>query len=108
MNEDYFVLLGCVGFVLAAQNSKGKAKGEYMFLHKSCGLLSFGLIGPRIVARLLSKAPPSLPGSAIEVFAAKSSHTILYWLMLSMGGSGVAMGYYGGKGLPFFYTTLPG
>jgi cytochrome b561 len=22
--------------------------------------------------------------------------------------SGIAMGYYGGKGLPFFYTTIPG
>ncbi|KAJ1466991.1 hypothetical protein T484DRAFT_1860109, partial [Baffinella frigidus] len=22
--------------------------------------------------------------------------------------SGIAMGYYGGKGLPFFWTTLPG
>lgn len=33
-----------------------------MFLHKSCGLLSFGLVGPRIAFRLLSKSPANLPG----------------------------------------------
>jgi 1,2-dihydroxy-3-keto-5-methylthiopentene dioxygenase len=28
--------------------------------------------------------------------------------MLIMPASGIAMGYYGGKGLPFFGVTLPG
>jgi cytochrome b561 len=28
--------------------------------------------------------------------------------MIIMPASGIAMGYYGGKGLPFFGTTIPG
>ena len=28
--------------------------------------------------------------------------------MTIMPATGIAMGYYGGKGLPFFFTTLPG
>ena len=41
-------VLGCVAFVLLAQNTKVKeAKGRYMFLHKSCGLLAAGLLFPR-------------------------------------------------------------
>lgn len=28
--------------------------------------------------------------------------------MVIMPASGIAMGYYGGKGLPFFGTTIPG
>ena len=28
--------------------------------------------------------------------------------MIGMPATGIAMGYFGGKGLPFFYTTLPG
>jgi cytochrome b561 len=28
--------------------------------------------------------------------------------MTVMPASGIAMGYYGGKGLPFFWTTIPG
>ena len=28
--------------------------------------------------------------------------------MTIMPASGIAMGYFGGKGLPFFFTTLPG
>ena len=32
----------------------------------------------------------------------------MYAFMTIMPASGIAMGYYGGKGLPFFVTTLPG
>lgn len=52
---------------------------------------------------------PELPGShKIESFAAKISHFALYAFMGIMPASGVAMGYYGGKGLPFFATSFKG
>jgi cytochrome b561 len=58
---------GCVGCVLAAQNTKGERKGDLMFLHKSFGLLSLGLLGPRILTRLLSATPGPLPGIEIHL-----------------------------------------
>jgi cytochrome b561 len=35
-------------------------------------------------------------------------HYALYGFMIVMPASGIAMGYYGGKGLPFFTTTIAG
>lgn len=40
--------------------------------------------------------------------AADAAHLGLYGFMIIMPASGIAMGYYGGKGLPFFTTTIPG
>ena len=40
--------------------------------------------------------------------AAKLSHVALYGFMTVMPATGIAMGYFGGKGLPFFFTTIPG
>lgn len=37
-----------------------------------------------------------------------ASHLTFYGLMVALPVSGVVMGYYGGKGLPFFWTTVPG
>jgi cytochrome b561 len=51
----------------------------------------------------------ALPGSSkVEHFLANLSHAGLYAFMTIMPATGIAMGYYGGKGLPFFWTTLPG
>jgi cytochrome b561 len=36
------------------------------------------------------------------------SHYALYAFMTIMPATGIAMGYFGGKGLPFFYTTFDG
>lgn len=44
----------------------------------------------------------------IEHAAGTAGHYALYAFMTIMPASGIAMGYYGGKGLPFFYTTIPG
>ena len=50
-----------------------------------------------------------MPGTSfIEGKAADISHIALYGFMTVMPATGIAMGYYGGKGLPFFNTTLPG
>lgn len=101
-------LIGCVATVLQAQQAKGKAKGDLMFMHKSLGLLSGMLVAPRLALRLSSKFPGHVPGPAWEQFAASASHYALYGWMLVMPVTGIAMGYYGGKGLPFFTTTIPG
>lgn len=52
----------------------------------------------------------SLPaqGSAIEQRLGAISHAAMYGFMLAMPITGVVMGYFGGKGLPFFFTTIPG
>ena len=101
-------VLGCVGFVTAAQQcAKGNPrKGELMFLHKSCGLLVAVLMPARIAVRLATTAPPLPAGTALEHIAAHASHAALYAGMIAMPISGVAMGYFGGKGLPFFGTTF--
>ena len=49
------------------------------------------------------------PGSNFaEDIASKVSRYGLYAFMTVMPATGIAMGYFGGKGLPFFVTTLPG
>jgi cytochrome b561 len=101
-------VLGCVGFVQYAQNVKGKAKGDAMFYHKSFGLAAAGLLVPRLAIRAMSKAPPSFSPGGVEKLLADASHFIMYGMLVVMPVTGVAMGYYGGKGLPFFWTTLPG
>ena len=54
-------------------------------------------------------APTPLEGPALEHFAANVSHTALYGFMLAMPATGIAMGYYGGKGVPFYgLYTFPG
>ena len=102
--------LGCVGFVLAAQNTKDQSlKGKYMNIHKSFGLLVAGVMVPRIGLKLISKAPGPLPGtSKLENVGAKFSHGLLYFLLTALPASGIAMGYYGGRGLPFFGYHIEG
>lgn len=47
-------------------------------------------------------------GSSIEHTLASVTHYGLYGFMTIMPATGIAMGYYSGKGLPFFFTTIPG
>eukprot|EP01084_Bolivina_argentea_P149513 261176_1 len=62
----------------------------------------------RFAARVMSKAPPPVEGAAVGNIVAKIAHVLLYGFMTTMPATGIAMGYYGGKGLPFFFTTIPG
>eukprot|EP00937_MAST-01D_sp_MAST-1D-sp2_P003867 g3867.t1 len=103
-------MVGCVSAVLIAQEYKGKPEqGSWMFRHKSLGLLTGLLVAPRVAAKLATRAPEALRGSgAVEHVVAKVSHWAMYGFMIAMPASGIAMGYYGGKGLPFFYTTFAG
>lgn len=104
-----------VGTVKLAQYSTaeqrqrwGWSKADLMHLHKSVALLMAAMIAPRILVRLVSFAPPLPSGSVLEHLAANASHALLYAFMLGMPASGIAMGWYSGKGLPFFGTTFKG
>ncbi|KAG7356809.1 cytochrome b561 protein [Nitzschia inconspicua] len=105
-------MIGCVGTVLKAQQSPKEEKPKLMNLHKSLGLLTGMIVAPRVAYRIFNRAAYSIEalpgGSKAEHFLADLSHTALYGFMIIMPASGIAMGYYGGKGLPFFGTTIPG
>ena len=45
---------------------------------------------------------------SVPLTSLQASHYALYAFMTIMPVTGIAMGYFGGKGLPFFFTTLPG
>lgn len=103
--------VGCVGSVLKAQQSPKGEKGTWMWRHKSLGLLTGIFVAPRLAYRVFNRAAYKvfpLEGSKLEHVAADSTHYLLYGFMTIMPASGIAMGYYGGKGLPFFFTTVPG
>jgi len=105
-------LLGCVGTVLKAQQAPKEEKGDWMFRHKSLGLLTGIVVAPRVAYRLVSAAGYkvlALPGAAAwEQQAGSIGHNLLYGFMTIMPATGILMGYYGGKGLPFFNRTIPG
>jgi len=100
--------IGAFGFVQAAQRSKGADKANYMMLHKSLGLSVLVLTAPRLALRLATKIPAPVPGSAPEQFLAAAGHAAMYGFLIAMPATGFVMGYYGGKGLPFFGATIPG
>lgn len=102
-------VLACTGLVQYKQSTKDKKlQGDLMFWHKSFGLLVGIMLVPRIATRLMSKVPPPPSGSALEHAGAKLSHYGAYSLLAALPLTGIGMGYYGGKGLPFFFTTIPG
>ena len=107
-------LVASIGSVLICQQSPKEEKGKWMFRHKSMGLLTGLIVAPRLGYRILYHAssfrnvvPPAGSGP-FENMVASISHAALYAFMTIMPATGIAMGYYGGKGLPFFFTTLPG
>eukprot|EP01013_Petalomonas_cantuscygni_P033526 TRINITY_DN60543_c0_g1_i1.p1 TRINITY_DN60543_c0_g1~~TRINITY_DN60543_c0_g1_i1.p1 ORF type:complete len:191 (-),score=17.32 TRINITY_DN60543_c0_g1_i1:142-714(-) len=108
-----FFLLAAVGTVLCAQNATDKdVKGRLMFYHKSCGFTVFFLMWPRIVARVHAQLngllPPALSSTSAGVHvAAQAVHFLLYVVMVFMSVSGVLIGLFGGKGLPFWVTSFP-
>ena len=107
---------GCVMFVKIAQsyNFKGNTAedkaniGYYMRLHKTFGLMMAFLILPRLLVRRGSTLPAPVVGAAWEHLLAKIGHYSLYGFMLFLPVTGITMGIFGGKGLPFFSYTIPG
>ena len=106
-------LMGSIGCVLKAQQSPKEEKGKWMWRHKSLGLLTGLIVAPRLGYRIFNAAQYKKVGhpmgtGPIEGKLADVSHMALYAFMTIMPASGIAMGYFGGKGLPFFWTTIPG
>eukprot|EP00310_Coccolithus_braarudii_P019455 CAMPEP_0183357648 /NCGR_PEP_ID=MMETSP0164_2-20130417/46909_1 /TAXON_ID=221442 /ORGANISM="Coccolithus pelagicus ssp braarudi, Strain PLY182g" /LENGTH=239 /DNA_ID=CAMNT_0025531319 /DNA_START=57 /DNA_END=776 /DNA_ORIENTATION=- len=103
-------MLTVLGTVKASQwttgetflGTKGQTKGTLMLIHKSTAVILTALIVPRILLKAVSKVPAHLPGSALEHLAANVSHTAFYGFMLFMPATGIAMGWFGGKGVPFY------
>ena len=101
-------MLVCMGTVKASQwttgdtflGSKGKTKGTLMMIHKSTAVLVAVMLPMRLGLRLVASAPPAVPGPVWEKLAATLSHVSLYGFMAAMPATGLAMGYYGGKGIP--------
>eukprot|EP00040_Diaphanoeca_grandis_P017464 m.91134 g.91134 ORF g.91134 m.91134 type:complete len:223 (-) comp26448_c0_seq1:169-837(-) len=93
---------------IAQQTKDKKLKGKMMNAHKSIALLTTGGIIARIAVRLTSKIPLAMPNPPILKMGSALVHTVLYGFMIVMPASGIAMGYFGGKGLPFFGMTIPG
>jgi len=68
-----------------------------------------GLIVPRILLRIAYKPPVPIVGTKTwEKLAGSISHYLMYGLMIAMPATGITMGYFGGKGLPFYWTLIPG
>jgi cytochrome b561 len=92
------------------QQAPKEDKGYWMFTHKSLGLLTGMVVAPRLAYRLVNRVAykvEEVQGSSfLETIASKVVHYGLYAFMIIMPATGIAMGYYGGKGLPFFYTTF--
>eukprot|EP01023_Acetabularia_acetabulum_P036999 TRINITY_DN35008_c0_g1_i1.p1 TRINITY_DN35008_c0_g1~~TRINITY_DN35008_c0_g1_i1.p1 ORF type:complete len:283 (-),score=49.60 TRINITY_DN35008_c0_g1_i1:334-1182(-) len=108
----WIMATGIISIIWLVQLARGtddpKAKGNYMMLHKSIGFSLGFLTLTRLFYRTSSKIPTPLAGHALEHFAAYLSHQTLYFLMVFMPLTGILMGYYGGKGIPFFGLTIPG
>ena len=102
-------VLGCFAYVnMAQQVTDKKLKMDYMFLHKSFGTLAAGLLMPRLIFKLTSKSAGAVSQELWVRALAGVSHVSMYGFLTLMPVTGVAMGWFGGKGLPFFNTTLPG
>jgi cytochrome b561 len=99
------LLLGqfAFGLMLADIPRGTPARGYYVNLHKSSGLLIGLLIVLRIGWRLTHKAPP-LPGSmpGWQRRAAKLSHFALYLCMVMMPLSGYLASNFSKHGIKFF------
>jgi cytochrome b561 len=101
-------IVACIGLVQVAQYYKGKTKMQMMYYHKSFGLLAGMLVVPRLAVRATSMVPVHPPGPKWEILAGTISHYALYGFMVWMPFTGILMGYYSGKGLPFFWTSFSG
>lgn len=91
------------GFLLEDIPRGTPARGIYVNLHKSTGILIGLLILLRIFWRL-THAPPALPLTipAWRRLAARSSHVMLYLCMLSMPLSGYLGSNFSRHGIKFF------
>lgn len=120
-NERYtrtaIVLHWLIGIALLAQLAFGwimvqiprntPARGFYLNLHKSTGITLGVLIALRLLWRLWHRPPP-LPGSMArwQQRAARTSHRLLYVLMLLMPVSGYTASNFNPHGISYFGHAL--
>lgn len=100
------VSLISVGYYMSEMEVSDE-KWKLYFMHKSFGALFLLIMIARIYNRIKSQVP-DLPKS-VNVFDAKISkivHYLLYVILLIMPISGMLMSIFGGRGLPFFFTTF--
>jgi cytochrome b561 len=101
-----FAVIIVVGFVMV-EFKDSKPWGLYE-LHKSLGVLVFGLVFLRLLARLISKAPP-LPSDTpfAAKFVAHTTVALMYVCMIAMPISGYVLSNSAGFPVKFFGTELP-
>jgi len=101
---------GVVGTVKMAQWTEDKEKkAKYMHIHKSLALIVLSALPIRAAIRLGSRVPGPVPGAnKLEQLGGRLNHYALYGSLTVLPVSGVLMGYYGGKGLPFFNYHIDG
>lgn len=75
--------------------------------HFALGLSVFALVWLRIVARLVTAAPPSLAEPAWRSLSAKAVHLALYGLMIAMPLAGWVILSAEGDAIPFWGLSLP-
>jgi cytochrome b561 len=82
---------------------RGATRAEILFFHKSIGATVLGLIGLRIVWRLIVGAPPyAEPLGRLTHMAASAGHLALYALMIAMPVSGYIGSMAGGRPVSWF------
>ena len=109
-------MMACVGLVLQAQRLPGwkdcndeekLRKVNFMWMHKSFGVLSLLTMMPRVYFRMTRRLPAHAGQEQWETVLSQLSHYGLYALVVAMPVTGVTMGLASGNGLPFFITTIP-
>jgi cytochrome b561 len=97
-----------LGFSLEDIPRNTPARGFYVNLHKSFGVLVLALALLRLAWRATHKAPPLPAGTPRwQVLAAGWSHRLLYVLMLTQALSGYLASSFGKYGVKFFGIPLP-
>jgi cytochrome b561 len=108
LGVSYIVVLA-VGFIMVGME-KGDAKWTVYGIHKAFGVLLLLLIALRIIWRMININPNPLDEkSKVINLLARSTHFLLYILMVGMPLSGFIMSIVGGRNIDFFgLFTIPG
>ncbi len=105
-------LLFCLQYFLIYRRNffedNAPEKLEYIFLHKSVGMLLFMLALLMLIWRHFGQRP-SYPGQPApwEIFLSKVTHGLLYVVMLAMPLTGMLMSQLSGYGMKFFGLQVP-
>ena len=96
----------CVGTIMVRRYVIDKDSPKHGFLmrvHKTAGLLTIAMMGPRVAVRLSSVLPRAMPGtSAVVHQAGEYMHKALYVILGTLSVSGLGMALFSGKPLAFF------